>query len=317
MGNVIAVRNAKGKPKVLLAAHSDEVGLMIIYISKDGYLTFRPIGSVDVRITPGQRVIIHSRKGDVLGVIGTKPKHLQKPEEKKMAFPIEDLWIDIGAKDKEEAKKMISIGDPITFAVGFERLGNNELIVSRGLDDKVGLFVVLETFRKLSILQSHKAAVYGVSTTQEEIGFRGATTAAYSIRPDVGIVIEVTHASDYPMVKGKDIGEIVLGEGPVIFLGANVNPVLSQLLIDTAEEEKIPYQIRGLPRSAPNDANVIQINQAGVATGILSIPNRYMHTPVEVISLKDLEYASSLITKTILKMDENLNFITRAGSFNN
>jgi len=306
-GNSIGIINESGAPKVMLAGHIDEIGYMVRYINDEGYIYFSTIGGIDLHLVPGERVWIKTKKGKVLGVMGKKPIHLMEAEERKKVAKIEQLWIDIGVKDGKEAKSIVSTGDPAVPAVGFEVL-NADNVIGRGFDDKAGAFVVSETLRLVS-QNKPKASVYGVATVQEEIGLRGATTSAYGISPDVGIAIDVAFATDFPDIEKKKIGEIKIGGGPVIARGPNINPKIFDLLVKTAEKEKIPYQTEGLPRGTGTDANVIQLTKAGVATGLIGIPNRYMHTPVELVNLKDLENASKLIAAFILRLDKKSKFI--------
>ncbi|RKY38903.1 MAG: M42 family peptidase [Candidatus Omnitrophota bacterium] len=302
-GNGIAILHKEGSPRIMLAGHIDEIGYMVKYIDKQGYIYFSPIGGVDLHLAPGKRVWIKTRKGKVLGVIGRKPAHLLEDEERKRVAKIEELWIDIGAKDEKEAKEIVEIGDPAVPAVGFVDL-RNDLVVARGFDDKAGAFVVSETLRLLS---QHKlpSSVYGVATVQEELGLRGARTSAYRISPEIGIAIDVTFATDFPAMDKKRIGEIKLGGGPVIARGPNINHRIFELLVETAQQEKIPYQIEGIPKGTGTDANIIQLTKSGVATGLVSIPNRYMHTPVEMVSLKDLENAIKLLAMFVLRIDSS------------
>ncbi len=306
MGNVIGVVNPRGKPKVMLAGHVDEIGFMVRYIDDHGYIYFAPIGGVDAHLVPGERVWIHTRNGPVLGVVGKKPIHLMDAKDRDRVVPLHEQWIDIGARNKKEAQKLVRIGDPITFAVGFQRL-QNDLIVARGVDDKMGAFVVTETLRRLS-RRKPKAAVFAVSTVQEEIGLRGARVSAYGIEPDVGIAVDVGFATDYPTIDKRRVGEVSLGKGPILHRGANINPKVGELLIRAAEEEGIPYQLVGEPRGTGTDANVIQLTRAGVATGLVSVPNRYMHTPSEVISLSDLDNAVRLLVAFIERLEPGMDF---------
>ncbi|MBI4833304.1 MAG: M42 family metallopeptidase [Planctomycetes bacterium] len=308
-GNVIAAINPKGNPKFMMCGHCDEIGFMVNYIDANGFISFRAIGGVDASLLPGQRVIIHNKKGKTFGVIGKKAIHLMDDEERKSAGSpkIHALWIDIGARKKDEVEKIVSIGDPVTFAVGFESL-KNDFVVSRGFDDKMGAFIVAEALRQLS-KSNIKAAVYGVSTVQEEIGLRGAKTSAYGIDPDVGIAVDVTHGSDFPGCDPKKIGEIKLGKGPAISRGANINPIVFNMLVETARMKKIPYQIEASPGATGTDANMIQVTKDGVATGLVSVPNRYMHTPIEVISLTDLENTSKLLANFAMKLNSKISFI--------
>ncbi len=306
-GNVISVLNAKGAPKVMLAGHVDEIGYMIKYVDNEGYLYFSTIGGIDPHLMPGQRLWIKGKKGNVLGIIGRKPVHLLEGEEKNRISKIENLWIDIGAKDKKEAMARVSIGDPAIPAVGFEVLYGTK-VIGRGYDDRAGAFVVSEVMRLLSD-EKIQAGVYGVATVQEEIGLRGAHTSAYGINPDVGIAVDVTFATDVPGVDKKQLGEMKIGSGPVIARGPNINHKVFELLVKTAEKEKIPYQIEGISRGTGTDANVMQLTRSGVATGLVSIPNRYMHTPVELVDIKDLENAAKLLAAFIKRLDKKTDFI--------
>jgi putative aminopeptidase FrvX len=305
-GNCIAIKNKKGGPRVLLAGHCDELGFMVNYISDEGFIYFRTIGGFDLNIIPGRRVYIHSRKGPVMGVTGKKAIHVMTAKDREKTMEIQDLWIDIGVKDKKEAESLVSIGDPITYTTAFEEL-RGDLAISRGFDDKAGSFAVGEVMRLLSD-QSFKAAVYSVSTVQEEVGLRGARTSAFGVDPKVGIAVDVTHATDHPDMDKRRVGDIKLGGGPAICRGANINPVVERMLIQVAEDEKIPYQIEGEPGGTGTDANAIQLTRSGVATGLIGIPLRYMHTAVEVASLKDIENVSKLLAAFIKRVDDGVDF---------
>ncbi|MEA3346474.1 MAG: M42 family metallopeptidase [Candidatus Auribacterota bacterium] len=307
LGNSIAVLNKTGNPKIMLAGHIDEIGFMVKYINKEGYIYFSTIGGVDLHLVPGQRVWVKTKKDKVLGVIGKKPVHLLEEEEKKKVAKIEQFWIDIGAKDEKEAKAILNVGDSIVPAVGLEIL-NNDIVVGRGFDDKAGAFVISETLRILS-RRRPKVSLYGVATVQEEIGLRGAKASAYGISPDIGIAIDVTFATDFPSMDKKKTGDIKIGKGPVIARGPNINPKIFDLLVEAAKKEKIPYQVEGIPKATGTDANVIQLTKGGVAAGLVSIPNRYMHTQVELINLKDLENASRLLSAFILRLDKDINLV--------
>ncbi len=308
-GNSFAVINEGREPRIMLAGHTDEIGFMITHIDEKGYLYFRGIGGWDPQVLPGQRVWIKTRGGRVLGVIGRKPIHLLQDEERKKVVRFEDLWIDIGARDGDEARKRVAIGDPAVLAHDPAVL-SGDLIVSRGIDDKIGAFVVLEALRVLKDL-SPSGAVYAVATVQEELGLRGARTSAFGINPRVGIAVDVTFATDNPGTEGekRKLGEIKLGGGPVIARGANVNPKLFELLVETAETEKIPYQIEAAPGATGTDANAMQLTRAGVATALVSVPNRYMHSPCEVVSLSDLENAAALIAHAVARIDPDTDLL--------
>lgn len=293
-GNVIVALNPKAERKVMLAGHCDQIGFMVRHISNDGFIYVSALGGMDVGVLHGARVTIHSEKGPVEGVFGRKPVHLQTGEERdKTRNDLDKLWIDIGAKNRREAEKKVSIGDCATFHLSVLDLGNG-LICAPGLDDKVGLFVAMETLRVLSG-KKLSVGLYAVSTVQEEVGLRGASTSAYAINPEVGIAIDVTHATDNPASDNPRATPCKLGLGPTITSGPNTNPVVEKLLKDAAKKTKAPYQPAPTPRPLGNDANTIQISRGGVAAASLGIPNRYMHTQVEVCSFKDLDAAVKIL----------------------
>ena len=305
-GNAIAVKNESGTPRLMLSGHCDELGFIVRYIDDEGYLYFATIGGFDMNTIPARRVTIHTENGPVFGVIGKKAVHTMDEEERKKAPKAHELPIDIGAKNKEEAASLVAVGDSVTYTDRFERMRNG-LAVARGFDDKMGGFVVAETMRLVSE-RPIRPALFSVSTVQEEIGLRGARTSAFGIDPQVGIAVDVTHATDSPGMNKKREGEIKIGAGPVITRGANINPVVGKLLIEIALEEGIPYQIEAEPGGTGTDANAIQITRAGVATGLVSVPLRYMHTPVEVLSLEDLENTAKLLAAFAAKLDESIDF---------
>ena len=305
-GNVIAVRNADSECRVMLAGHCDEIGLMVKHINDQGFLYVAAIGGIDTNLLPGMRVSVHTARGPILGVIGRTPIHLLEKEDLTKAPKLHELWVDIGAKDRKDAEKVVSPGDPITFNMPLRELRNG-LVTAHGFDDKAGVFVVAETLRLLAG-KKLRVAVYGVSTVQEELGLRGATTSAFGINPHVGIAVDVEFAADSPGDDKRRIGEVSLGKGPVLNRGANTNPVLGKMLIDTARRARIPYQVAGYPRATGTDANVIQITRCGVATALVGIPNRYMHTAVETVSLDDMENAARLLAVFISKLDPKTDF---------
>jgi endoglucanase len=308
-GNSFALVNEGGSPRVMLAGHTDEIGLMVTYIDEHGFLFFRGIGGWDPQILPGQRVWIKTRLGRLTGVIGRKPIHLIEEEERKKVVKLEDLWIDIGAKDKKEAEELVSVGDPVVLAYNFEELQNG-LAAARGFDDKCGAFVVLEAARLLAELDP-KAEVYAVATVQEEVGLRGARTSAFGIDPKVGIAVDVGFACDTPGMETdrKKVGDLKVGKGPIITRGPNINEKVFELLVETAKEKGIPYQLEGYPQATGTDANAIQLTRAGVATGLISVPNRYMHSPCEVVSLADLENAAKLLAYAVERIDDSNDFV--------
>jgi endoglucanase len=294
-GNVIAVKNPDAPFKLMLAGHCDQIGLIVQHIDDDGFLYIQPIGGWDPQMLVGQRVKVWADGGPLLGVIGRKPIHLLTEEERKQVPKIKDLWLDIGAANKDEAAKLVRIGDPVTLELAFGEVRNRRA-VSPAMDDKAGLWVVIEALRRAE-KKKLRCGLYAVSTVQEEVGLRGARTSAFGIDPQVGIAVDVTHATDCPTVEKKEEGDVRLGKGPVIYRGPNMNPKVVQLLIDAADQNQIPYQLAAAGKATGTDANAIQINRAGVAAGLVSIPNRYMHSPVEMISLDDIAKAADLLAR--------------------
>jgi len=302
MGNVIAhLQGPKGAPKLMLAGHCDEIGFMVKYIDDNGFLFFAPIGGVDAHLVPGQRVTVYAAGGPIPGVVGRRPIHQIEPKDRDKVMPFKNQFVDIGCSSKEEAQALVAIGDPMTFSVGVERLQGTRL-TSRALDDKMGAYIVAQVLREVQRAGESSVDLYAVSTVQEEIGLRGASSSVYGVNPDVGIVVEVCFASDYPDADHKHSGEVSLGKGPVIARGPNINPVLFELLTRTAQEESIPYQVVGIPRAAGNDANVMQLARGRVATALVTIPLRYMHTPVEVLDWEDLQAAVKLLAALCRKL---------------
>lgn len=306
-GNVIVGLNPKGSPRVMLAGHCDQIGMMVRYIDDKGFIFFAQIGGLDPSIIPGSRVVVHTRHGPVDGVIGRKPVHLMKPDERGAKIELRELWIDIGAKDKKEVEQVVSIGDPVTFRLDMMHLGD-DFVSCPGFDNKSGVWVVMEALR-LCATKKIKCALFAVSTVQEEIGLRGAKTSSHGIDPKVGIAVDVTHATDYPDLDKRTTGDLKMGAGPVIARGANINPKLEKLLFKTAKAKRIAHQTEAAPGGTGTDANAIQLTRAGVATALVSIPNRYMHTPVEIVSLSDLRSTAKLIAETVATIDRNTNFI--------
>jgi len=307
-GNTTAVVNPGGNPKVMLAGHCDEIGFMITHIDDKGYLWIAPVGGWDPQIAQGQRVRILGTKGHVLGVLGKCPIHLMGSESRKKVVEIKEMFVDIGAKGRKEAERMVSVGDGMVIDYGYEEMPN-DLAVGRGFDNRSGAFVILEAARLLATLKP-KAEVHSVATVQEEIGLRGATTAAYAIQPTVGIAVDVTFATDHPNLgdANRTENDIKLGRGPVLTRGPNINPKLFALLVDTAERHKIPVQINADPGGTATDANELQLTRAGVATALISIPNRYMHSPCEMVSLIDLDHCAQLIAHTVARITAKTDF---------
>ncbi len=306
-GNFYACVNPNGSPKVMVAGHCDQIGFMVKKISKEGFIHVTALGGIDPGVLPGSRVEIHSSKGKIEGVFGRKPIHLQSNEERqKMSLELSKMWIDIGAKNKQEAEKYVKIGDPVTFKLELLEL-KNDLICAPGLDDKVGVFVAFEALRILST-KKIKCAYYAVSTVQEEIGLRGAKTSSFSIEPDIGFAVDVTFSSDNPGSDENKISEVKLGQGPAIVVGPNANLKVNELLFEVASKRKIKYQLDPVGGALGNDANAIQVNKSGVATGSIGIPNRYMHTQAEICSSYDLQQAVDLLVEFCLALNSKSTF---------
>ena len=294
-GNMIAVRNTDGNPRLMFAGHCDELGFQVNYINDQGFIYFNTIGGHDAGLVPGRRVVIHSATGPVAGVTGRKAIHLTPPSDRGKPAKIENIWIDIAVSDKQEAETLVSIGDPITYDVGLQDL-RSDVVAGRALDNKIGTWVVAEGLRRAST-QQLQASIHAVATVQEEIGLRGAETSAYGINPDVAIAVDVTHATDHPNITKQTAGDVKLGGGPTISRGPNFNPRVVEKLIEAAEALDIPYQIEAASRGTGTDANAIQLSRAGVATGLVSVPLRYMHTPSEVVALDDADAAATLLAE--------------------
>lgn len=310
LGNVTATRRATDgeAPRVMVTAHCDEIGLMVTDIDDKGFLSFAAIGGVDAHLVPGQRVRIHARTGAVHGVVGKKAIHLIPAAEREKVVPMKDQTIDCGFVSREDAEARVAVGDPVTFAVGLERLANNR-VVSRALDNKMGAFIVTEVLRRQAEQSTNPVNLLAVTTVQEEVGVRGAQVGAYDAAPDVALVIEVGHATDTPGSDGRTQGRMELGKGPVLVRGANVNPILFDLLRDTAEQNNVPCQVVGTPGATGTDARVIQLSRSGVATALVRVPLRYMHSPVEMLALDDLENTVRLLLAALPKIAECQSFI--------
>lgn len=310
-GNLIArlKPNRSGQPenpplRIMLAGHCDQLGLMVQFIDDQGFLYVQPIGGWDLAIVLGQRLTLWTHSGPITGVCSRKAPHLMSQDERNKLPQWHDLWIDIGAKDRKEAEELAQPGDVLTAALGLHRLRNN-LVCGPGIDDKVGVWVVFEALRLLKD-RDLEADVYFVSTVQEEIGLRGATTSCFGINPTIGLAVDVCHATDTPGNDKKQVGDIRLGQGPVLFRGPNINPHVFDHLKASAIRCNSQFQVRAVAKATGTDANAMQISRSGVATGLVGIPNRYMHSPVETVHLDDLaqaslclaEFCSSLSLKT-------------------
>ena len=296
-GNVLA-RKGKGKKKIMIAAHMDEIGLMVKHITKEGYINFIKVGGIDDRILPAQRVVIKSKKGDFCGIIGTKPPHLQKEEDRKRPLKYEDMFIDIGCGSREEAAKKVEIGDIVIFEPNSGVL-NGKLYYGKAIDDRIGCYALIKIMEEIKA----DAEIYAVATGQEEVGLKGARTAAFNISPDYAIAIDTTIAGDTPQITERE-SSLKLGNGVAITIieasgrGVIVNEKIKDLLIDTAKKNKIKYQIDVL-EGGMTDGAIIYMNKEGVPTGVLSIPTRYIHAPSSVFSMDDLNAAIKLTVKVV------------------
>ncbi|MBI4500993.1 MAG: M42 family metallopeptidase [Gemmatimonadetes bacterium] len=310
-GNSVAALNPEVSPRVMFAGHIDEIGLMLVHVDDEGYLHFATIGGWDAQVLVGQRVIIMSRGGPVEGLIGKKAIHLIKKDERDKVSQPSDLWIDIGAANKKDALKRVRVGDPAVLASVAIEFPNGRL-VSRSIDNRIGAFVVLEALRLLA-RKKPKAGAFAVATVQEEIAWAGggARVSAVHLDPKVAIVVDVTHATDHPGVEKKEVGDFKLGGGPVLSRGSVVNPVVFDMLVEVAEEEEIPYTIQAAPRDTGTDADAIYTASHGIATGLVSVPNRYMHSPNEMVDLKDLERVAQLLAAFTRKITEKTDFTPR------
>jgi endoglucanase len=309
-GNVIACCNPDAPLRVMFAGHSDQIGLIVSHINENGYIYTNPIGGWDSQQLIGQRMTIYTVHGPVPAVIARKPIHLLDQDERKQVVKQKELWLDIGAKDREEAAAAVAIGDPVTLELGYQEMRNN-LANSPGMDNKTGLWVSVEALRRAAQRGGLRVALFAVSTVQEEIGLRGAVTSAYGVNPHVGVAIDVTHATDCPTIDKTQEGDIKLGGGPVIYRGPNMNPVVVERLRQAAESAGVPIQWGASGRGTGTDANAIQLARGGVAAGLISVPNRYMHSAVEMISLDDIDRAANLLAEFALAIEPEFDFTPR------
>jgi endoglucanase len=293
IGSSIA-RVGDAAPLLAVVGHIDEIGLIVTHVDEKGFLWFAPVGGWDPQILVGQRVEIRGKDGPVLGVVGRKPIHLLEPDQRKKVVELKSMHIDIGAADGEEAAALIRVGDPVVIAAEpMPALG--ERLVSRAMDNRLGAYVALESLRRWHEAGAEGGSFAAVAAVQEEIGLFGARTAAFQVRPEIAIAVDVTHATDAPGVDEKELGTSPLGSGPVIGRGSTLSPKVFELLVETAEAEGIEYSISASGRGTSTDADVLQISRAGIPTGVVSIPLRYMHSPVEMVDLGDVEATVELL----------------------
>ena len=300
LGNRIATLNPHGDPVLMLAGHMDELGLIITYINKEGFLYFDTIGGHDLSVISGRRVIIQTAHGPIKGVTGKRAIHLMDDEDRKKVPKKHEIWIDIGVHSKKVALERVAIGDVATYDHELELISGS-IGTARAFDNKVGAYIVGETLIRLSREQKQRkklaAKVVSVATSQEEIGVRGATTSAYAVNPHIALAVDVGHATDHPDCDNRKFGETKLGGGPILCRGANINPKIYARLVQAAKNLKIPYQVEADPRPTGTDARAIQVGRGGIATGLVSIPLRYMHTPSEVVDLEDVERCVELFVE--------------------
>ncbi len=311
-GNAFAEINPEGRPTVMLAGHIDEIGLMVHHVDDEGFLYVKPIGGWDPQVLVGQRVELQSPRGPVLGVVGRKAPHLMEEEDRQKAVKLKELWVDIGAGDGAEARERVGIGDPAVLHSETVRLGETRL-AARSIDDRIGALIVLEALRRAAE-RGTEAHVVAVATAQEEIGARtggGARVSSYGLSPEAAIAVDVTHATDHPGMDRKEHGDIRMGGGPVLSRGAVVNPVLYGRLVEAAEREGIPYQVLAVPSSTGTDADQIFTSGRGVASAVVSIPNRYMHSPSQVVDERDVEAAVALIAALLAALPADPDFLPR------
>jgi putative aminopeptidase FrvX len=310
-GNSFAALEEERRPRVMLAGHVDEIGLQVTYIDEDGFLYVDGIGGWDPVVLVGQRVRVLGRSGEIPGVVGRKPIHLMKDEERKKVPEIKDLWVDLGASSRDEVEKLgIRVGDPAVLGPGFLQLAGDR-IVSRAIDNRVGAYVVLEGLRLLSDARAPHAGAVAVATVQEEIGYSGggARSSAFALEPDVALVVDVTFATDVPQIEKKEVGEHKVGGGPVLSRGSATHPLVFDRLVAVAEEEGIPYTLQAQPRATRTDADGIFLVRSGVPTGLISVPNRYMHSPNELVSVEDLDRTARLLAGFVRSLENDASFI--------
>jgi putative aminopeptidase FrvX len=295
LGNVSAVLNPTADLRIMYAGHMDEIGFIVHHIDEDGFLFFNTIGGTDVATEIGQRVLVHGHE-QVTGVVGRKAIQTFQLSERSQTPALKDLWIDIGATSREEAEAVVKIGSPVTLKASFTKLLGDQA-VARAFDNKAGLFIGSEIVRRLRQEGGlhPDVGLYVLGTVQEEIGSRGAQTAAFNLAPHAALAVDMGVAMDYPRARPEDQGKLDLGKGPGISQGPSTNPVIFEILKKAADRDGIPYQLQAYGDKSPTDARLLQTNRGGVATGLLSVPLRYMHTPSEVLCLGDVEATIELV----------------------
>lgn len=299
-GNLTATLNPGKDKSIMIVGHSDEIGLIVNYINDDGFIFVRPIGGVDPNILASHRARIITPKGILWGAIGRTSLHLLSPQQRDKKLEVQDLWVDIGAKNRKDAEKYVSVGDPVVFGADYEELQNG-VAMARCWDNRIGIYVVAEVMRKLSKVKNLNKTVYSVSSVQEETGVWGAGPVAYALKPTAAIAIDVYPCSDQPEISKERFGETKVGSGPVITRGVRTNNKMAIELIDTAKKNKIPYQVDVDYGHTWTDADPISQVRAGVPIGVVSVATRYLHSSVETLSLKDIDLTVDLLTEYIIK----------------
>jgi endoglucanase len=293
-GNCVAMLNKGGSPRLMLAAHADEIAMAVNYIDSEGFIYVRKMGGIDAAITKAQRVVIHTANGPVKGVVGNVAPHLKQDDNHKLP-KIHEIFIDIGVSNTKDAQKLVQIGDPITLNDEFDLL-RNDLAVARAFDNRIGTFAVAEAMRLLAGVKGKlEAEICAVSNIQEEVGLLGARQIAYSLKPDVALVVDVTHATDVPTINKPQHGNVKMGGGPAVTHGGCNHPVVVARIEQLAKAKKIPLQHEAMSSTSGTDTDVIFWTRGGIPSALISLPNRYMHSPVEVVSLKDLEKIPELL----------------------
>ncbi|MBM3875496.1 MAG: M42 family metallopeptidase [Verrucomicrobia bacterium] len=310
-GNTVAVLNKGGSPRLMLAAHADEIAMTVNFVNPDGFIYVRKLGGIDPAITRAQRVVIHSRNGPVKGVVGNVPPHLTKLERERKVPELHELFIDIGVSTRAEAQKLVRVGDPITLDDSFELL-RGDVAVARAFDNRIGTFAVAETLRLLHPDRKKlKAEICAVSNIMEEVGLLGARQIAYSLKPDAALVVDVTHATDYPAVNKQMHGDITLGGGPTLTHGPANHPDVVERIEEVAVKKNIKVQHEAQSATSGTDTDVIFWTRGGIPCGLISLPNRYMHSPVELVNLRDLEQIPELMAGFALSLRRGEQFKVR------
>jgi putative aminopeptidase FrvX len=309
-GNCFAYLNEGGSPKIMVTGHSDEIGFMVQHITGEGFIYFTGVGGVDASLVRGQRMYIQTKNGPVLGVTGTLAPHMQDRGKDPETPKLHECFLDIGAKNKKETEKLVRVGDVITFVDSFDIL-RGDIAVSRGCDNRIGIFAAAEALRLLKNEKKLNPCVVAVSTVQEEIGLHGAAMVGYSVHPDVALVADVGQATDIPVVNKNRFGDVKLGKGPIIGRGSANHSVVVERLEAVAKKKKIPVQFSTDPRGTGTDADAIFLQRGGIPCASLGLPNRYMHSPVELIHLKDLEQLAQLMASFCIDVKKGEKFAVK------